>query len=573
MAAWAREDEHHTAHSIYPLGFQDHMVEGVRDTLWALMAAVALVLMIAASNVANLMLARGESRTREISIRVALGAGRARIARQLLTESLVLAGAGGTLGVGLAWLGLKGMLAINPSALPRMNEIGVSLPVLAFTGVVSVGTALIFGLVPALLAGRKAVSSSLSDTRTTGGKSRKRFRQVLIAAEVALSLVVVLSAGLVVRSFRTLVNVDSGMSTESVLTFGVSLPFTDYESVESVLNFYDQFLDRVNALSGVDRASFVHLLPIPEGGRHTDILIEGRSVPGQGEAKWNAAHYMVQSGYLETTRIPLKSGRAFSASDGPGSELVALVSEEAARVFWPGDNPVGKRFGYEENDRNSPSLVTVVGVVGDVKVAGLDVETRPQIYVLQNQTERLWGFTARTGNVLVRAGVKPESLVPAVRSVLANLDPSLPLANVRTMSDVIRSSVARPRLAANLLASFALVALVLAAVGVYGVVSYSVARRTREIGIRLALGANSVRVVRMMVHEGVGPALLGIVVGLTVAFGATVVLEGMLFGVSRTDPFTFIAIPATLLIVAIVASWIPSTRATRVDPTKALRTE
>ncbi len=269
----------------------------------------------------------------------------------------------------------------------------------------------------------------------------------------------------------------------------------------------------------------------------------------------------------------MKSGRAFDASDGPGSELVALVSEEAARVFWPGDNPVGKRFGYEENDPNNPSLVTVVRVVGDVKVGGLDIETRPQIYVLQNQTERLWGFTARTGNVLVRAGVKPESLVPAVRSVLADLDPSLPMANVRTMSDVISSSVARPRLAANLLASFALVALVLAAVGVYGVVSYSVARRTREIGIRLALGANSVRVVRMMVHEGVGPAMLGIVVGLTVAFGATVALEGMLFGVSRTDPFTFIAIPATLLIVAIVASWIPSTRATRVDPTKALRTE
>ena len=598
MDRWAREDEHHKGHFIFLVDFRDDMVGSVRATLWTLMVAVGLVLLIAASNVANLMMARGETGTREVSIRVAIGAGRGRVVRQFLTESVVIAGAGGLLGLGLARVALQGLIAINPTALPRMDQIGLDRSVLAFTGLTSLGVALLFGLMPALQAGRRAVMSGMRGARTTDGPARARLHRGIIATEVALSVVVVLSASVVVRSFETLTSVDSGMNTEGLLTFSLALPDATYRTPEASLAFFDQLLDRLRSVPGVDHASFLHMLPIPLGGRYTAFTIEGRAPQAQGELSRSAFHYVVSADYLATAGVGLLGGRTFSALDGAGTEIVGLISETAARQFWPGEDPIGQRIGYGRPtadaglpDAADSASATIVGVVGDIKVVGLEYDTYPQVYVLQSQTGRLWGGGYSSGTVMVRATATPEAIVGFVRQIVAQLDSTLPLADIRTMSDIIDTSVARPRLIANLLASFAVIALVLAAVGVYGVVSCSVARRTREIGIRVALGASSAGVVRRMAREGAAPALLGIVLGVMVAvmaatvvptesdarrvaqFDRTMGVEGLLFEDGGTDPVAFTAVPLMLLGVALVASWIPARRALQVSPTEALRGE
>ena len=516
---------------------------------------------------------RGETRSREVAVRVALGAGRGRVIRQLLTESLVIAGLGGMFGVGLAWLGLQGLLAVNPASLPRLDAIGLDPSVLAFTAVCSLGSAVLFGLMPALHAGRWGISGRM-DTRGTNQSGRAHLRRGLVSAEVALSVVVVISAGLVVRSFQTLTRVDPGMEVDGLLTFNLSLPATDYPTSETRLGFDGQVLERLGALPGVTHVSFLHMLPIPEGGRYLDFTIEGRAPRSQGEPPWNAPHYVVSADYVATAGLPLLRGRTFTDADGTGTQIVALISDTAARRFWPGEDPIGRRIGYDEGRGPGPlPLATIVGTVGDIKVAGLQYDTFPQIYVLQNQTERLWGSTDVAGTVLVRSTTPLDVLVPSARRLVSELDPTLPISNIRTLADVIAASVARPRLVANMLGSFGLVALLLAALGVYGVVSYAVACKTREIGIRIALGATHRQVIWKMTHQGTKPALLGVGVGVMVTLLATRVVEGLLFQVSRTDPLTLTLVPVLLVTVALTASWIPSQRAARIAPTEALRAD
>jgi len=340
------------------------------------------------------------------------------------------------------------------------------------------------------------------------------------------------------------------------------------------------------------------MLPIPVGGRYTAFTIEGRAPQPQGELTQSAFHYVVSADYLATAGVPLLSGRTFNASDRPDTEIVGLVSETAARQFWPDESPIGQRLGYTQpaateglGERVSPPGVTIVGIVGDIKVIGLEYDTYPQVYVLQGQTGRLWGASYSSGTVMVRTTGTPEAVVPFARQIVAKLDPTLPLADVRAMSDIIDASLARPRLIANLLAAFAVIALVLAAVGVYGVVSYFVARRTREIGIRVALGASGAGVVRTMAREGTAPALLGVVLGLAVAvivatavpqdddqrrlarFDRMMGVEGLLFERGSRAPLPFAAVPVTLLGVAFAASWIPARRALSVAPSEALRAD
>jgi putative ABC transport system permease protein len=574
MNRWAQTDEHHRGHVIFAVDPHEDVIGNVRATLWTVLAVVGLVLLIAAANVANLLLARGETRGHEVSIRVALGAGRGRVVRQLLTESVLIAGIGGLFGVGLAWLGLRGMAAISPTALPRMDAIGLDRSVLAFTALCSLGTAVLFGLVPALQAGRRAALSKQMDARTVDHASRERLRRGLIVAEVAVSVVVVVSAGLVVRSFQTLTQVDSGMTVDGVVTFNLSLSPTSYRTPDARLAFFDRLLERLDALPGVEHASFLHMLPIPNGGRYLDLYIEGQPAQPPGEMPRNAPHYVVSTDYVGAAGLPVLLGRDFNAADDANSELVGLISETAVRQFWPNEDPIGQRIGYDGTpDEPARPSVTIVGVVGDIKVAGLQYDTFPQIYVLQSQTERLWGSTDVTGTVLVRTTAPLDVVMPYARDVVAALDPALPITSIRTLADIIAASVARPRLVANLLGIFGIIALLLAAVGVYGVVSYSVARKTREIGIRVALGADHAHVVWRMTRDGTVPALLGVTLGLGMTLVATRAVEGLLFKVSRTDPLTLTAVPGILLTVALAASWIPSRRAVSIAPTDALRAE
>jgi len=573
ILAWREEFGHpQVGHSIYLTPLREDVVRGVSSMLWLLRGAVVLVLLIASANVANLLLARGESRMREVSLRVALGAGRFRILRQLLTEGIVLAGAGALLGVGLAQLLVRGALIINPDVLPRTETIAMDLPVLGFTVAVALGSAILFGLAPALHAQVRPGAGLAAGTRAAGSSRGNRLRSALVVSEVALSLLVVVSAGLVTRSFVEIVRVDTGVDIEGRLTFTVGLPDARYVTSEEVRLGIRQIVDRMGAIPGVTSAAFSSSLPLTGARYLPDFRIEGRPRPESGERMLSAATHVVTPGYTETMGIGLVAGRRLDGGDRYGSGRVALIDEEALRLFWPGEDPLGRRIGFQFGSDTIP-WATIVGIVENTRADGLQADIRPQIYLPHGQEQGFWGANERSGAVVLETAVDPLSLVPAVRSELAEADDELPLTNVRTMQDIMDNSVAQPRLTSGLLGSFGLMALLLAMVGVYGVVSYSVARRTKEIGVRIALGAETQRVVGLMVWEGARPALWGIALGLIVAWGAGSLLEGFLFGVSPTDPLTFVSLSLFLAAVALLASWIPSRRAAGVAPTEALREE
>jgi predicted permease len=572
--AWRKEYGHpQIGHTLYLTNLHEATVGSVAETLWMLMAAVVLVLLIASANVANLLMARGESRTREVSLRVALGAGRGRIVRQLLTESLVLATAGAALGVGLAVVGVRTALLINPDVLPRAHGIAIDLRVLMFTTAMTVGSAVIFGLVPAVQAGARSRGASLgAESRSSESRSRKRVRSVLVAGEVALSVIVVLSAALVGRSFAALTSVDSGFQQTGRLSFGISLPDADYGSVGEVRLAVEELAERLRAVPGVTSVSYTSSLPITGPLSLPDFNIEGRPRPPRGERMHSAQTFVVLPGYVETMGIQLERGRVFNASDDENSLIVALIDREAARVYWPGEDPINQRLGFGF-PIDSVRWATIVGVVNNTRAEGPDREIRPQIYLPFAQQQGFWMATSRTGSFVLRTEEDPTILVEGARRAVAAIDANLPLSDIRTLDDIVGQSVAQPRLTSALLGSFAIIALVLSMVGVYGVVSYSVARRTREIGIRLALGANMTRVVRMMIREGAAPAVIGLGVGIVGALAVTSLMADMLYQVSPTDPTTFILFPTILIVVSLFASWLPSRRATLVAPTEALRQE
>jgi putative ABC transport system permease protein len=551
-----------TGHGVNVFSLHEEVVAGARPALLVLLGAVAFVLLIACANVANLLFARSAARQREIAIRTALGAGRSRIVRQLLTESVLLSVAGGIVGVLLAVWGLNVLLAIGEGSIPRVKEIKLDGWVLGFSLLVSIVTGLIFGLLPALQASKPDLNEALKEGSrgASGGIRSNRIRSVFVIAEVAICLVLLIGAGLMIKSFTRLTNISPGFDPDNVLSFGVSLSGSRYREPASINGFYKQTLDRLSSLPGVQSAAVVTALPMAGSFGSRYFGIEGRppQPPGQG---FNANTNLATPGYFATMKIPLLEGREFEDRDAQGTPDVVIVNQEAVRLFWPDESPIGQKITFENRTR------TVIGVVGDVKQSGLDVDTRPEMFSPYYQV------TVPFGTFLVRTERDPAAMTSAVRTAMQEIDRDLPLYGIKTVNDVISESVAPRRFNMLLLGIFGGLALALASVGLYGVISYSVSQRTREIGIRMALGASPKGVLGLVVGQGVLLAVIGVVIGVAAAFFLTKFLATLLFGVSPTDPLTFAALSLILVGVSTTASVIPARRAMKVDPMVALRYE
>ena len=551
------------------IAMRDEIVGDVRPALLILLGAVGLVLLIACANVANLLLARGEARQREIAVRLALGASRRRILLQLLTESTVLAIIGAVGGVLLAWWGMKGLLAVNPQAIPRLDEIRIDGAVGVMTLALTVFTAILFGLAPALQLVRGDTHASLKDGSRGGSESsqRQRFGRALVAAEIALAVVVVIGAALLIRSFWVLRNVDAGFRAEGVLAVDLVVPGSRYDGQKTAA-FYQQLVDRLAALPGVQVAAAASDLPPAAGGNNWDIEIAGRPRPS-GQASPSPNLRMVTRNYFPALDIAVLRGRDFGDEDLARSAPVAVINETLAKAVWPNASAIGQQVRFS----SKLPWFTVVGVARDVRSMGLSEPPPAEMFVLHDQIATVAGDTERAMYAVLRTATDPLSYAQTARRVVRELDPDLAIIGIRSLPEMVGLSVARPRFTMLLLCVFAVVAFALAAVGVYGIMSYAVKRRTREIGIRMALGARPTDVVRLVVGQGMRLAMTGVVVGVVGAALATRLLTRLLYGVSPTDPATFAAIPVLLAGVAFIASWIPAQRAVRTDPTLALREE
>ena len=554
--------EANTGITVSMLGAREAVVGDTRPALLVLFGASALVLLIACANVAGMLLSRAVSRRQELAVRVALGAGRARLVRQMMTESLVLAVCGGMVGVTLAVWGAHALVASAGTMLPSTGGIGVDRTVLAVAFAVTVVCGLLFGLVPALSASR-GVHLALKDAGrgSSGAVSRHRLRTALVTGQLALAVVLLVGAGLLVRSLLRLQTIELGYSLDSVLTFEIGLSGKRYESPDAEDAFFNQLYARLAALPSVVSAGGFGNLPL-RGGSSASLAIEGRPVP---EGKLPEVGYQpVSDDLFKTIQIPLKRGRVFGPGDTKQTPGVAILSEGVARQYWPNADPLGARIRLGPNP-NDP-WATVVGVVGDVRM-GTAGEPRPTVYVSSRQDH--WGGAA----IVIRTTGDPMALLPAVRREVKAMDPTLPVVEPRTLRDVQSMGLTDRRLPMQLMAAFALLALVLAAVGVYGVMAYSVAARTREIGVRVALGAQPSNVFGMIVRQGLGSAVAGLTIGLLGAAALGRVLTKLLYGVGPTDAPTFIGVAAVLLAVTLAACLVPAWRAVRVDPLEALRSE
>ncbi len=558
-------------------------VSNVRRTLWVLFAAVGFVLLIACANIANLLLARASSRQKEMAIRSAMGARRWRIARQLLTESVLLALIGGTLGLLVARWGIQLILYVSPNAIPRSREIGLDWRVLAFTLGLAFLTGILFGLVPALQGGTVDVHETLKETgRGTSG--RHWLRSSLVVVEVATTLVLLIGAGLMIRSFYRLQNVNPGFSYEHLVSFSVTVPSRKYSAEDQRDQFFTSLLERIRSLPGVDGSAAASGLPLGNNGWQTSFIVDGRPLPERSQTPLMEA-CLVTTDYFRTMNIPLRRGRYFEPHDNrawlAGRDLsklnegerqiaglnVIVIDEEFARRYWPGEDAVGKRI-HLGNQPSAP-ILEVIGVVGRVKMEGLSQDSgRVQGYFAFSQMP----FTGMT--VIAKTSTAdPNLLVASMREQVKAIDRDQPIYNVRTMDEIRTDSVSTERLNLTLLTIFAGIALVLAVVGIYGVMSYSVTQRTHEIGIRMAIGAQPRDVFRMILGQGMVLTAIGIVVGLAGAYGLTRLMRSMLFGVEPTDPLTFTAIAVLLIGVALLACYLPGRRATKVDPMISLRYE
>jgi putative ABC transport system permease protein len=546
------------------VSLRDQVVGDARALLLVVLGAVGLVLLIACANVANLLLVRSEARRREVAIRAALGAGRGRLVRQFLVESVLLGLVGGALGLLLAHGGVAALLALLPAETPRLAEVAIDGRVLGFALGVSLLCGLGFGLVPAWGAFRRQIEPELR-RGGSGGGGRGSFGGMLVAAEVALATVLVIGAGLLVRSFQELLRVDPGFHTEveSVLSARVTPPEIRYGQAGAQRVFYAELLEGIEGLPGVAQVALVDRVPLsPWSGGWAIESEETPHVPGLAAPV--VQRRVVTPDYLGVMGIPLLAGRPLNELDREGAPDVALVNEAMAREHWPGQDPVGKRFRpVWWQDR----WITVVGVVADVRQHGLGLEAEPEMYRPFRQEPE------GEMTVVVRSAAAAGPLVPGLRAAVHAVDPEVPVSDLRTLERVIADSVAEPRLAMLLLGLLGTMALLLGAVGIYGVVSYGAARRTREMGVRIALGARSTDVLRLVLTRGLGLALAGVVAGAVAALGLTRALQGLLFGVRPTDPLTFAAVALLLLGVALLASYLPARRATRVDPMIALRSD
>lgn len=543
---------------------RDDLVGDIRLALLVLFCAVGFVLLIACANVANLMLARGANRRKEFAVRIALGAGRARLVRQLLTESVLLAVSGGLLGLLLAIWGSRMLVRLGD--LPNSGDIGIDTWALGFTLLVSFAAGIIIGIVPALQFTRTSISETLKQgSGRSGGTSLKQHtRKALVISEVALSLVLLIGAGLMIRSFWKLQNVDPGFDTRNGLTMSVMLTFVRYPEPHQRLAFFDRAIEQIRAVPGVVSVGATTRVPLTGGGSTQPFTIEGRPAGTIAEQPMAQTRY-ISTDYFTAIGIPLRQGRVFTDYDRDKSVPVIIISEAMARRFFPGENPVGKRltpsFHSEEGARE------IVGIVGDVKATGLDVDSAAMMYMPYKQAAM--PFTS----FVVRTASNPESLIQPVSKAIYSIDKEQALTNVQTLDQVLAESLSNRRFNMTLLLTFAGVALVLAAVGVYGVMNYTVTLRRRELGIRMALGAKTTDVLRLVLRQGLTLTLIGVAAGLISAYGLTRLMASLLYGVTATDYLTFGSVSAVLVAVGLAASYVPARRATKVNPTIALRAE
>jgi predicted permease len=550
--------------AVVPL--RDQWVGDVRPALMVLLAAVGFVLLIACANVANLVLVKTLARQKEIAIRTALGASSVRVARQILSETLLLALTGGAVGLLFARFGVKLIVAFLAQSLPRATDIAVDGWVLAFNLAVSVFTGVVAGLVPAVRASKANLNDSLKQGlgRTDADSGGNRTRGVLVVSEVALSLVLLVGAGLMIRSLSRLRNVDPGMDSHNVLTMSFALSPTKYEKPAQETAFYDQLLQRVRSVPGVVSAGAIDTLPLGDGGSTQPIAVEGHPMLAMSEQP-EVAVRGVEPGFFETMRIPLLQGRPLSSADVAERPAVIVISDSMAKRFWPGQNPIGKRLKmtfFPDKSRE------VVGVIGDIKQDGLNVaEPVATLYLPLAQ------YLTRYMSLVVRTSSRPNTVISAISNAVHELDREQPLVDVITMDDIVASSLSHQRFNMLLLSTFSGLALLLAAIGIYSVLAYSVRRRMREIGVRMALGAQRGDILRMILGQGTKLAHIGTGIGIAAAFGLTRLIASQLFGVTAADPITFLSVAALIIQVALVACYIPARRATRVDPIVALRYE
>ncbi len=557
----------------FAVTLRDEVVGEVRGSVVAVFGAVGFLLLIACFNVANLLIVRAEGRQREIAVRSALGAGRARVVRQLVAEGLVLAGIGTIAGIVLADGIVQWLTWWAPAGIPRLAEATVDVRVLLFAVGLTIVTTAFFSLAPALRLLGANVAGHLKDgaQNATAGAGRQRFRSALVVAEMALAVVLVLGAGLMMRSLAKLQQIDIGFDPSNVLTLRLSTPQASYDTPEKVVLFYQQLVERVRRLPGVRSAGAARLLPLAGQIGDYGLMIEGYTPPPGSNAKgdWQ----IVTDGYLETVGERLVRGRTFRATDTSMSQPVALVNEELARRYYAGQDPIGRRMKIGGGGNPQRPFVTIVGIVKDVRHNGMTAAIKEKFYVPHAQWHVATGNPIRSMSIVAKTTGDPMALAAAVRAEVRALDPNLPLAQVRSMSEIVATSLSEPRFTSVLFGVFAALALLLAAVGVYGVLSYLVTLRTREIGIRVAIGAGPRDVLRLVLGRGLALSMGGIVVGLIAAIPLARLVAALLYEVSTLDPLTFAAVPLVLSIVALGASALPARRATRVDPVTALKSE
>jgi putative ABC transport system permease protein len=552
----------------FAVSLHDQIVGRVRLPLLILLVAVSLVLLIACANVANLLLARATVRRKEIVLRAALGASRRRIARQLLTESLLLSISGGGLGLLIAYWGTDQLVSLSAQTLPRLKDVGMDGRVLGFALAISLLTGLVFGLLPVIEASKLNLNEVLNEggRRTAGSSSQKRLRSLIVVAEFALALVLLIGAGLLSKSFWRLQNVSPGFEPENALTFQISLPWASYPGSRQAAAFFQQACARIAQLPGVKAVGAASILPLSGSNSDEGFLVEGRPLRDLSDAG-DEEFRVITPDYFRALGIPLLKGRFFSDADNADASRVTIINKAFADRHFHGEEPVGKRLTREDPRGSKVNWLTIVGVVGDVRHNGLNVEAKPEFYVPHQQETRFSMI------LVARIAAGPDNLTAAIRREILALDPQLPLYNVRPMERIISESVALQRLATLLFSGFAALALLLASIGVYGVMSYAVAQRTHEIGIRIALGARARDVMKLVMTQGMKPALIGVVIGLAGSFWLTRLMDNLLFDVSATDPLTFAVIPFLLTVIGLVACWIPARRAAKVDPMIALRDE
>jgi putative ABC transport system permease protein len=545
------------------IGLKAMLVEDVRPMLFVLLGAVGFILLIACANIANLLLARGTARWKEVAVRAALGASRTRLIRQFLTETVLLSVMGGVLGLILAVWGVDLLMSISPGELPGGQPPGFDLQVLGFTLLVSVLTGFLFGVMPALQLSKPDLYSVLKEGRGAGeGAGRGRLRALFIISQVSLSVVLLVGAGLLINSFYRLLRTDPGFAPENLLTMEYRLPKNKYAKGEEQWEFHRRVVERVREVPGVQSAAVVGGLPFSGNGGSTIFTLPDRPLPPRGKEP-RALLNRAGDGYFETIGIPLLRGRFFTEQDKPDAPVVVLINQAMAQTYWPGQDPIGKQVQIPEEKITA----SIIGVVGDAKQFELGERQRPQIYSYYSQSPNIFA------TLVVRTNVEPMSLADTVRAAVWAVDKDQPVWKIRTVESLLERNVAPRRFVMTLMAVFAGLALLLTAVGLYGVISYSVSQRTQEIGVRMALGAQARDVLALIIKQGMKLTLVGVAIGVAASFALTRVMASLLYNVSATDPLTFISAALVLACVAFLACYIPARRATKVDPMIALRYE